>query len=76
MASSITPKQLPHPWTPSDQGNQPWYVPVEAVGYYLHTDGEVRQGILNEGRATGYFDTKEQANEAISKMIAYREALG
>jgi hypothetical protein len=52
-----------------------WYVPVEAVGFYLHRDGEVRQGVRHNGQITGYFSNQADADAAVVQMLAKREAV-
>jgi hypothetical protein len=72
MASSITPRPINAPYQPVPVA---WYVPVEATGFYLHTDGEVRQGVRHNGKITGYFDTLANADAAVAAMLAKREAM-
>jgi hypothetical protein len=72
MASSITSKPIHAPYKPEPMA---WYVPVEAVGFYLHTDGEVRQGVRHNGQITGYFASEADADAAVVQMLAKREAV-
>ena len=72
MASSITPKPI---YNPGTRNVIAWFVPMEAVGYYLHTDGEVRRGVRHSGQAKGYFDNQADADAAVVAMLARREAM-
>jgi hypothetical protein len=65
---NLTPKQLPHPWTPSRPEGMAWYVPAWRAGYYLHSDGVVRQSIMHNGDRLGYYATQEDALAAIAKF--------
>jgi hypothetical protein len=64
----LTPKQLPHPWTPSNPEGMAWYVPAWRAGYYLHRDGVVRQRILHGGERLGYYATEAEALAVIAKF--------
>ena len=65
---NLTPKQLPHPWTPSQPDGMAWYVPAWQPGYYLHRDGVVRQNIFHNGDRLGYYATEADALAAIAKF--------
>ena len=69
----LTPKQIPHPWTPSRPEGMRWYVPAWTPGYYLHRDGVVRHSTYHGGERTGYFDTEADALVAIEKFEAANE---
>lgn len=65
---NLTPKQLPHPWTPSNPSEMAWYVPAWRPGYYLHRDGVVRQHIFHHGERLGYYATEAEALATIAKF--------
>jgi hypothetical protein len=71
---NLTPKQLPHPWTPSNPEGMAWYVPARNLGYYIHRDGVVRQNIFYHGERFGYYESEAEALAAIAKFEAKQEA--
>jgi hypothetical protein len=71
---NLTPKQLPHPWTPSNPGKMAWYVPAWRPGYYLHRDGVVRQSTFHNGERLGYYATEAEALAVIARYEASQEA--
>jgi hypothetical protein len=72
---NLTPKQLPHPWTPSNPEGMAWYVPAWRPGYYLHRDGVVRPHIFQHGERAGYYATEAEALATIAKYEAkHKEA--
>ena len=72
---NLIPKQLPHPWTPSNPEGMAWYVPAWRPGYYLHRDGVVRQHIFHHGERLGYYESEAEALAVIAKFEAkHKEA--
>ncbi len=48
-----------------------YYIPIDSISKYLHKDGEVRDGTLNEeNEYTGYFIIKREAE---SMLNAYKK---
>lgn len=66
----FTPKQLPHPWTPSNPEGSQWYIPAWNPGYYLHKDCVIRQGIFYHGQQMGYYATEAEALDMVAKFQA------
>jgi hypothetical protein len=69
----LTPKQLPHPWTPSNPEGMAWYVPAWNPGYYLHRDGVVRHSTFHGEKRLGYYESEAEALAAIAKFEAKQE---
>ena len=51
---------------PKFEVNLGYYIGIRnKVGYYLHTDGVIRDSCVHNGKLTGWFKTKEEAYQAI-----------
>ena len=57
-------KQFQKPKFVEDLG---YYIGIRnKIGYYLHTDGVIRDSCVHNGKLTGWFKTKKEAYRAIS----------
>lgn len=49
-------------------GKRKWYISDNIFPFkYLHSDGKWRGATLHDGRYTGYFDTRKQAEQCAKK---------